>query len=186
MRLSVLRVLAPLSLLALTACEDGTLGTPGYPGPERPTGPLVQPGASDTFNEADFAWSRAPGGGGIDGVLTLRDGQVRYSCRGRDVILTPETPWVKRRMYILYGSSDQAVVPADIVRARTPASGSGDYASYARKTTCDAANRFEFHGLPAGGWYVITLAKPEGNASSSVAVMRHVEVRGGVRTIDLD
>jgi hypothetical protein len=186
MKLSAFRVLFPLSLLALSACEGGTLGSAGYTGPEARTGPLVQPGSSDTFNEADFAWSRGSGGGGIDGVLTLRDGQTRYSCRGRDVILTPETPWVKRRMFILYGNSDQAVVPADIVRARTPSSGSGDYASYARKTTCDAANRFEFHGLPAGGWYVITLAKPEGGQTSSVAVMRHVMVRGVVRPLDLD
>ncbi|HEY1560246.1 MAG TPA: hypothetical protein VGF71_05075 [Caulobacteraceae bacterium] len=182
MKISALRVLVPLTLLALAACESETAGPP-IPGPP---GPLPQSGAGEAFNEGDFAWSRGSGAGGIDGVLTLRDGQERYSCRGRDVILTPETPWVKRRMYILYGSSDQAVVPADIVRARTPAGGSGDYASYARKTTCDGSNRFHFTGLPSGGWYVLTLARPEGDSTRSVAVMRHVTVRTGVRTLNLD
>jgi hypothetical protein len=185
MRLSAFRVLVPLSLLALAACESEGVG-PVYPGPGPRAGPLVQQGSGEAFNESDFAWSRASGGGGIDGVLTLRDGQARYSCQGRDVILSPETPWVRRRMYILYGSSDQAVVPADIVRARTPSSGSGDYASYARKTTCDAGNRFTFRGLPAGGWYVITVARPEGDSTRAVAIMRHVEVRNGTRTVDLD
>jgi hypothetical protein len=185
MRLSAFRVLVPLSLLALAACESEGVG-PVYPGPGPRTGPLFQPGAEQPFNESDFAWSRAPGAGGIDGVLTLRDGQTRYSCRGRDVILTPETPWVKRRMYVLYGSPDQAVVPADIVRSRTPSGGSGDYASYARKTTCDSANRFAFRDLPAGGWYVITVARPEGDSTRAVAVMRHVEVRNGTQTVDLD
>jgi hypothetical protein len=183
MKFTVLRLLLPVSLLALAACENESLGVPP---PGRPMTPSVQPGTSEAFNEGDFAWSRSPGPGGIDGVLTLRDGSLRYSCRGRDVILAPETPWVKRRMYILYGSSESAVVPADIVRARTPSSGSGDYASYARKTTCDAANRFAFSGLPSGGWYVITLAKPEGDSSRAVAVMRHVVVRGGVKAVDLD
>jgi hypothetical protein len=89
-------------------------------------------------------------------------------------------------MFILYGSTDGAAIPADIVRARTPSGSSGDYASYARKTTCDAANRFSFHDLPNGGWYVITLAKPDGGEPGTVAVMRRVETHGAMRTLVLD
>ncbi|MGH7024552.1 MAG: hypothetical protein ACREEB_13330 [Caulobacteraceae bacterium] len=176
------RAIVLFSLLGLAACAETSMG------PTEPvaSGPTYQPGLGRTFNEADFAWSRAPGLGAIDGVVTFHDGTTRYSCRGRDVILTPETPWVRRRMFILYGSVDQAVVPADIVRARTPSSSSGDYASYARKTTCDAANRFSFRGLAPGGWYVITLARSEDVSQGAVAIMRRVQVGSGIRRIDLD
>jgi len=181
MKPNLLRVLALLSPLVLGACETESLG-PTASGPA----PLYQPGTGEMFNEGDFLWSRAPGVGSIDGVLTFRDGATRYSCRGRDVILTPETPWVRRRMFILYGSIDTAAVPADIVRARTPSGTSGDYASYARKTQCDSANRFSFRGLPDGGWYVITLARPDDASQGTMAVMRRVQIRGDARTIDLD
>lgn len=177
MKKSLYPALAVLSLLA--ACETTLNGPP-------PPGPAYQPGTGAEFNEREFGWSRASGAGAIAGVLTYRAGETRYSCRGRDVILSPETPWVRRRMFILYGSTDTAAVPADIVRARTPAGSSGDYASYARKTTCDGDNRFSFHNLPDGGWYVITLARPEDGSSGSVAVMRRVVTRGGVRGVILD
>jgi hypothetical protein len=177
MKQSLYPALAALSLLA--ACQTELNGPP-------PPGPVFQPSSGQDFNERDFEWSRSPGAGAIFGVLTYRSGDTRYSCRGRDVILTPETPWVRRRMFILYGSTDAAAIPADIVRARTPTGSSGDYASYARKTTCDAANRFTFHDLPNGGWYVITLAKPDEGGSGTVAVMRRVETRGAMRSVVLD
>lgn len=175
MKKSFFPVLAFLILLA--ACETVAPSGPA---------PVYRPGAGEDFNEQDFSWSRAPGAGSIYGVLNYRSGDTVYSCRGRDVILTPETPWVRRRMFILYGSTDTAAIPADIVRARTPTSASGDYASYARKTTCDAANRFSFRGLPDGSWYVITLARPENGGPGSVAVMRRVVTHGAMRAVVLD
>jgi hypothetical protein len=185
--LASFRFFALVPLLGLAACATESLGpTYGPSGPANPSAPIYHPGGGEDFRESDFAWSRAAGTGGIDGVLSFHDGSTRYSCRGRDVILTPETPWVRRRMYILYGSIDGAVVPADIVRARTPQTGSGDYASYARKTTCDGANRFAFQGLPDGAWYVITLARPDDPSAGAVAVMRRVEVHGVTRQVNLD
>jgi hypothetical protein len=175
MKRSLFPALAVLFLLG--ACETEA--------PSGPT-PAYRPGAPEEFNEHDFSWSRSPGAGSIYGVLNYRSGDTVYSCSGRDVILTPETPWVRRRMFILYGSTETAAVPADIVRARTPAGSSGDYASYARKTTCDGANRFSFRGLPDGGWYVITLARPEDGGPGSVAVMRRVVTHGAVRGVILD
>jgi hypothetical protein len=182
------RLLALLPLIGLAACETESLGpTSGPSGPVTHNAPIYQPGGGgEDFREGDFAWSRAAGAGGIIGVLTFRDGSTRYSCRGRDVILIPETPWVRRRMYILYGSTDGAVVPADIVRARTPQTSSGDYASYARKTTCDGVNRFNFQGLADGAWYVITLARPDDGSAGAMAVMRRVEIHGVPRQVNLD
>ncbi len=89
-------------------------------------------------------------------------------------------------MEILYGSSTSATVPLAIVRARTPATSSGDYASYVRKTVCDADDRFSFQGLPDGAWFVITLARPLDGAGEAVAVMRRVETRGGLRSVTLN
>lgn len=138
------------------------------------------------FRAEDFAWSIGKGEGSISGVLAYRSNGGRYTCEGGDVILTPETPWTRRRMVILYGSPVAAAVPLDIVRARTPSAPSGDYARYAKRTTCDADNHFGFAGLPDGGWFVITLAKPVDAGGEPIAVMRRVETRGGARTVTLN
>jgi hypothetical protein len=167
----------------VAGCETETPLGPG------PTAPIAayRPGTGEVFNEHDFTWSRATGGGGVDGVLNFRtdDGET-YTCRGRDVILIPDTPWVRRRMFILYGSTSGSAAPADIVRARTPSAGAGDYASYARKTVCDASNRFSFRGLPDGGWYVITLARPADGSEGTMAIMRRIETRGVPRPLVLN
>lgn len=88
-------------------------------------------------------------------------------------------------MVILYGSAISAAVPVSIVRARTPTAGAGDYARYVRRTTCDAADRFSFQGLPDGAWYVITIGKPMDGEGEPLAITRRVEIRAGVRTVTL-
>jgi hypothetical protein len=157
----------------------------GPPAPE-PTASYTPP-PPVAFRYQDFAWSTVAGSGAVLGALAYRQGPVRYSCEGRDVILTPETPWSRRRMMLLYGSATGAVIPVEEVRQRTQAAPSGDYARYVRKTTCDDANHFAFSGLPNGAWYVITVAHPprpgEGEA---MAIMRRIETRGGPRPVTLN
>jgi hypothetical protein len=174
--------LAALSFaaLVLAACASETSGPAG------PSAPIEYQPSAAVFNARDFAWSTAPGGGAIEGTLTYHAGGLRYSCRGRDVILTPETPWSRQRMVILYGSPVGAAVPLEIVRARTPSASSGDYASFVRKTTCGSDNRFSFAGLPDGGWFVITLARPADGPGDAVAVMRRVETRGAPLSVTLN
>jgi hypothetical protein len=112
---------------------------------------------------------------------------VRYTCDGRDVILTPETPWSRRRMMLLYGSATGATIPVEEVRQRTQAAPSGDLARYVKRTTCDGANRFSFSGLPNGAWYVITVARPpKPGEGESMAIMRRIETRGGPRSVTLN
>ena len=171
-------ILTFLATAFLAACANQPAYAPAAPMVE------VQPGAS-VFSARDFAWSVAPGGGSIVGALTYEAGGQRFDCAGRDVILTPETPWSRLRMVILYGSPTRADVPLEIVRARTPSAPSGDYARYVRKTTCDTGNRFSFAGLPDGAWFVITLARPE-SGGDPVAIMRRVETNGGVRQLTLN
>ena len=177
-------VLIALGAATLAACAEQPLGPAGPPPPPPPG--LYVPGSGAVFRARDFAWSAQPGDGAIAGTLAYRPGGVRYTCRGGDVILTPETAWTRRRMVILYGSALSAAVPAEIVNARIPSAPVGDYRSYAKKTTCDEANHFAFDGLPDGGWFVITLARPADGPGAPIAVMRRVETRGGQRTVTLN
>jgi hypothetical protein len=171
-----------LSAAVLASCAEQPLGPAG----PSPTAPIYMPESASVFRARDFAWSVANGNGSIVGTLGFRPGGARYSCEAGDVILTPETPWTRRRMIILYGSAINAAVPLEIVRARTPSAPSGDYASFAKKTTCDGANHFRFDHLPDGGWFVITLAKPVGGQGEPIAVMRRVETEGAQRSVTLN
>lgn len=168
---------AALSTLAVAACAP----TMGPPPPGR--GPMAGP---PTFRAADFAWSQASGRNGVAGRVTYRRGPTRFTCAGAGVVLTPETPWSRRRMAVLYGSTERAALPTDEVRARTPKAPPGDAGPYVKRATCDSADRFSFGGLPDGAWYVITTARPAGRPEAdSVALMRRVTTRGG-RTVSVE
>jgi len=174
--MSPTRFLALTAVLALaTACAP-TLGPPPPPPPGD------GPPSSAQFRQGDFSWSAVPGYNRIEGRLAFRRGQIRYSCQGATVVLTPETLWTRRRMTILYKSPDRAALPAGEVRARTPSAPNEDYSAFVRRTTCDAADRFNFAGLPDGAWFVITVAKPVAASGDSVAIMRRVTTRGGRAT----
>ena len=170
-----------LAAASLTACAEEPMG----PSAPIASGPYPM-GSASVFRAEDFAWSTVAGGGSIVGSLGYRSAASRYSCQGGDVILTPETAWTRRRMVILYGSPQAAAVPLDIVRARTPSAPTGDYARFAKRTTCDGDNRFAFSGLPDGAWFVITLAKPVDAPGETIAVMRRVETHGGQRSVTLN
>lgn len=179
--MSRLRILSASAALLLVAACAPTLGPP----PPPPPGASGPPSAN-LFRAEDFSWSAVPGPGRVEGRLVYRAGQTRYTCQGAGVVLTPETPWTRRRMTILYKSPDRSALPADEVRARTPSAPSGDYSAFVKRTVCDANSRFSFSGLPNGAWYVITVAKPMASgAGPDIAIMRRVEVRGG-RPVNVD
>lgn len=153
-----------LGAAALAACAPA----PG-PGP-------IGVAMSSTFDIDDFAWSNAPGQGVIEGEARYsRDGRA-FACAG-SVGLTPETPYTRHRFLGLYGSLDQAALPASVVRARTVGEASDDYRAYVRDTTCDAQGRFRFEGLPDGGWFVIAPVRAEGE--EPVVLMRRVRTESG-------
>ncbi len=181
MKLIPLLAAGGLVCLLLSACAETTLRPAQVSSVFEPL-----PTESGGFEGRDFAWSQRGGGAAIFGTLAFRGGGSRYSCQGGDVILTPETPWSRRRMVILYGSANAAAVPVSIVRARSPSAPSGDLARFVRKATCDESNRFSFSGLPDGAWFVITVAKPIDGQGEAVAVSRRVETRGGARAVTLN
>ena len=174
-------VFLAICALSLASCAEGTGGF----GPSPPTAYEPVPPGAITFDSRDFAWSTTSGTGSITGGLANRQGGAHYSCKGGDVLLTPETARSRRRMIILYGSAVAAAAPVSIVRARTPSAGAGDYARFVRRTTCDEANRFGFRDLPDGAWFVITLGKPVDRPGEPMAVMRRVETHGGGVTVTL-
>lgn len=163
-----------LALGALTtACASPSLGPPP---------PAPAPIQNATFSATDFAWSQRTGANVVAGQVAHRQGAMAYTCAGSSVVLTPETPWSRRRMAALYGSTERAALPSDDVRARTPNAPPGDAAPYVKRTTCDDADQFAFAGLADGAWFAITIARPAANGrGANMALMRRVVVRGGKR-----
>jgi hypothetical protein len=176
-----------LATLGLAACAtDGATSGPA-PAPTAAGGAATggaaagAAGAGDAaFRKADFSWSTTPGKGEIDGQLAFKQGGVAYGCAQAGVLLTPETPWVRRRMEILYTSADKAALPAAEVRARTPPERNQDYSTFVKRAACDATGHFNFGALADGAWYVITVARPTPpGTGAEMAIMRRVVVKGG-------
>lgn len=168
-----MRIRSPLAAAALCTLTAACAPSLGPPPPRAAAG-------ATAFRADDFAWSQMPGRNSLSGRIAYAQGPVRFTCANSSVILTPETPWTRRRMSILYKSPDRAALPSDEVRARTPsAPEGGDYSAYIRRTTCDAGDRFSFTGLPDGAWFVISIARPADTKGPSVALMRRVVTRGG-------
>src|SRR5258705_9209195 len=147
-----LRFAIACSFLMLSACA-----TTQGPAPKGVAAPSQAAGAA-AFRTSDFAWSTTAGRGQIDGQLTYKPKGVPYGCAAAGVILTPETPWVRSRMIVLYGSPEGAALPVEDVRRRTPPERSQDYSNFVKRATCDATGRFSFTGLPDATWFAITVA----------------------------
>jgi hypothetical protein len=168
------RLFTALALTTVLAACVPTLGPPppGYVPPAAP--------GEAAFRASEFDWSTAPGANTIVGRLAYVKPDTHYSCQGASVILTPETPWSRRRMEVLYLSAERAALPAEEVRARTADAPPGDSTPFIKRTICDATDHFAFNHLPNGAWYVITIAKPaHGGAGGSMALMRRVITKGG-------
>jgi hypothetical protein len=143
---------------------------------QRPTAPRAAP-----FQAADFVWSTIPGQGAIVG--SLRQGApAAYGCG--TVVLMPETPWSRERMRVLYRSDAAAALPAAEVQARSPAP-PAELGRFIRRTTCDPRGAFTFSALPAGSWFVITVARPTTPGAAPVALMRRVATQAN-RSINVE
>lgn len=167
-----LKISLPLALAASAALLSACASGPSY----------VPPVA--VFDAAAFGWSTLVGSNSIEGQMAYAGGARRWTCTG-SVGLTPETAWTRQRFLSLYGSTERAVIPAAVVRARTVVEASSDYRTFVRNTACDASGRFTFTDLPDGGWFLIAPIQSDG--SDPVVIMRRVETRGGrVTALTLD
>ena len=160
--------LASTALIAALAACAPTTYSPRTPIP-----------AAAVFNENEFAWSQRGGQAAIEGRVTyVQDGKA-YGCVG-SAGLTPDTPYTRQRFAALYGSTDRAAVPVDVVRARNVPDPNADYRGYVRSEPCEGG-RFRFTGLPDGGWFVIV---PVSAGDERLVLMWAVQTRGG-RVINL-
>jgi len=147
------------------------------------TGPVGLPVVEDSsFDATDFAWSTRTGSGSIDGRVDFRPGGVAYRCSG-SVGLVPDTPYTRARFRQLYGSTDRAAVPEEVVRARNVPDPNADYRAFTRSDAC-SENAFDFSGLPDGSWFLI--APVTGADGGRFVLMRRVTTRGGPVSVSLN
>ena len=170
--------LGALLLFAVAGCAE-TAGGPFTPPPPAPLAPPPAPQAAGPtgifiaapFKADDFAWSVRPGTARIQG-LTAQGA----SCAGKAVALTPDTAYSRERIHALYGPADYAVVPIDVVRAKTIANDNPAMRGYVRAARCDQTGTFVFDKLPAGPYFII--AEVEDPGGSKVIMRRVVAVAG--------
>jgi hypothetical protein len=175
-RLGLKPILGALSLLVLAACAGTRLEGPAGPNAAPPPPPPPPPVSAGIFIAApfradDFAWSVKPGTARIQG-LTAQGA----SCSGKTVALTPVTPYSRERIHALYGSETYAIVPMDVVRAKTIANDNPAMRGYVRAAHCGPDGAFLFEKLPAGPYFII--AEVEDPTGAKV-IMRHVDAVAG-------
>jgi hypothetical protein len=163
-----------ITTVSLTAAACASTYEPVPPPPPPPVEHGPPPGQA--FDSRQFAWSTKPGTAQIKGVVAYGQG---YSCSGGKVVLTPDAPYSRRRIQNLYGSIEHAAAPVSQVRARQKAKAGEDYSQFVRTAECGADNRFSFRDLPAGSWFIIVAASPEGGEGEPVALLRRVVVKKG-------
>ena len=169
-----MRALLPLlAAAALAACAP--MAAP----PEAPA-PLA-------FEPAEFAWSTTGGPNAVEGSVTYSRAGAPWTCAGTTVGLTPDTPYSRQRISVLYGSTLRALLPVREVRSRTVAEAGADYSRFVRRAPCDAQGRFAFRGLPDGAWFVIANVRPASGAAAedALVLMQRVEARNGITKIVL-
>lgn len=164
-------------IMTVSALAAACASTPYVPPPPPPP--------ADTtvgFRAEDFAWSAKPGTAQIKGTVAA----VGYNCAGGKVVLTPDTPFSRRRIKNLYGAIDHAMAPVSVVRSRQTTKAGGDYSAFVRTADCGADNRFSFRDLPAGGWFAIVAVEPTGEHGEPMALLRRVELKKGeIRSVTL-
>jgi hypothetical protein len=104
----------------------------------------VQYGTLHTpYNDADYAWSTAPGTASVAGQAFLRTngGDVK-TCAGSDVALIPDGAYTQEMLATLLAG--QNVKEDEAFDAKR------------RVTQCNAQGDFKFTGLPAGKWLIQT------------------------------
>jgi hypothetical protein len=175
-----LPVLGLISILMLAGCAEMPGGGPPPPPPPPPPLAAAPSGIVITtpFRAEDFAWSAQAGTAHIRGVS-----EPGRSCAGNAVALTPDTAYSRERIARLYGSSEYAVIPTPVVRAKRIANDNPAMRGYVRSARCDSAGNFAFDNIPAGSFFVIAeVGDPQG---PRVVMRRVTAVAGRVLQVPL-
>ena len=164
-----LRVLGLLAVLMAAGCET-TAPPPPPPAPPPPV-PRNDVVIKAPYRAEDFAWSTAIGSARIH--VTTAPGR---SCAGNSVALTPDTPYSRERIRVLYGSYESASEPVEQVRSQVIANDNPDMRRFVRAARCDAKGTAAFDGLPAGAFFLIAEVSDPGGPR---VVMRRVTTSAG-------
>ena len=121
-----------------------------------------------------------PPAGRIEGVAQYRTPEGRIaSCANLSVALLVETPRTRDRMLALYGSTEHAVEPVSVVKARSAGLEAG--AQPVSTAGCDARGAFSFAEVEAGAYYMIAHLRvtPAGKSPTDLVLLERVAVRPG-------
>ena len=162
-----------IALLAGCADVAGPPPPPPPPPPPAPVAPQAGIVIQTPFRAEDFAWSTAPGAARIRGFTA-----PAQSCAGNAVALTPDTPYSRERIGKLYGSTEYAVIPTQVVRGKVISNDNPAMRGYVRSVRCDSAGSFAFDNLPAGSFFII--AEVSDPAGSKVVMRRVTAVAGRI------
>jgi hypothetical protein len=162
-----------VATLTLAGCAETPGGGPLPPPAAPPPPAAAQNGIfiATPFRAEDFAWSTMPGSAHIRGMSA-----PAQSCSGSAVALTPDTPYSRERIAKLYGSTEYAVVPTAVVRAKVIVNDNPAVRGFVRGARCDSTGNFAFDNLPAGSFFVIAEV---GDPSGPKVVMRRVTTVAG-------
>ena len=120
------------------------------------TVPATEVPLSTTFTKSDVAWFAGTGIGKIEGSAFLRTkGGAVKTCAGYDVQLLPYSAYAAERMRFIYGNETKGHLFGPR-RAWKFVPDEPDFYSSLKKSVCNANGEFEFEGLPAGDYYIIT------------------------------
>jgi hypothetical protein len=100
------------------------------------------------FNESDFAAYGLPGSARVSGRLVVTDAQGDIHPGNQCIVaLLPVTAYTKE------------AVQREVIGAEHMVSPDPRFAKYRRSAKCDEAGNFRFDGVPAGEYFLISLAE---------------------------
>lgn len=123
------------------------------------------------FDPAEHDSYRQLGTNSLTGQGFLRQkGGGTVTCAGSQVLMFPATSFFREAMDIAR-SGGRPTLPTTLDPAYKP---------ILKQSQCDAAGNFEFQGLPAGRWFLMTEVTWEvADVSQGGPLMREIEVRDG-------
>ncbi len=112
---------------------------------------------SHVFDPKEAAQALLSGNNTIKGsALIKRMNGTIVTCAGNTVMLLPGTAYQAERMAAIYGNSESGYKSIWSNKRLVFEDQPADYATFSKKTVCDALGFFKFEGLADGQYYVYT------------------------------
>lgn len=132
------------------------------------------------FNADEVSWVMEPGTATLSGRAYLRLADGSYTgCGDFHVELLPSAKYADERIYLTYGNNVQGqILMADKPPTFTP--DAKQYHELGLSAECDENDRFIFHDVPAGEYYLIGfIIWPVGDDLAGGGVMKKISIAEG-------